>query len=87
MWKEKTPGLLHAVAEMLSRSEEMTLEEIKDGLKGVADDAGLGLGVLMGPLRIVIVGSLSGPDLISLLNTLGAKEVIKRIDFALKAIK
>lgn len=87
VWKEKTPGLLHAVAEMLSRSEEMTLEELKDGLKGVADDAGLGLGVLMGPLRIVIVGSLSGPDLISLLNALGAKEVIRRIDFALKAIK
>jgi len=35
----------------------------------------------------VIVGSLSGPDLFSIINTLGAKEVISRIDLALNAIE
>jgi glutamyl/glutaminyl-tRNA synthetase len=41
----------------------------------------------MGPLRIVIVGSLHGPDLFSLINNLGTREVIKRIHSALKAIE
>jgi hypothetical protein len=41
----------------------------------------------MGPLRVVIVGSLSGPDLLSLIDTLSAEEVVDRIDSALKAIE
>ena len=56
-------------------------------LNGVAEGTGLGLGALMGPLRVVIVGSLSGPDLFSIINTLGAKEVIKRIDSALGVLE
>ena len=87
VWKEKTPDLLQAVAKTLSRDGDTTLEKLKNMLNGVAEDAGLGLGALMGPLRVVIVGSLSGPDLFSIINTLGAKEVISRIDSALKAIE
>ena len=56
-------------------------------MKKIAEDSGLSLGELMGPLRVVIVGSLSGPDLFLLIKTLGTREVIKRIQFALKAIK
>ena len=56
-------------------------------LNGVAKVAGLGLGALMGPLRVVIVGSLSGPDLFSIINTLGVKEVINRIDSALEVLE
>ena len=87
VWKEKTPSLLQAVAKTLSRDRDTTLETLKNMLNGIAEGAGLGLGALMGPLRVVIVGSLSGPDLFSIINTLGAKEVISRIDFALKAIE
>ena len=56
-------------------------------LRGVAEDGGLGDRALMGPLRVAIVGSLSGPDLFSLINTLGAEEIIDRIDSALKAME
>ena len=56
-------------------------------LKGVAEGAGLGHSALMGPLRVAIVGSLSGPDLFKLINTLGAEEIIDRIDSALKAME
>jgi glutamyl-tRNA synthetase len=87
VWKEKTPSLLQAVAQALSRDGDTTLEKVKNMLIGVAEGAGLGLGALMGPLRVVIVGSLSGPDLLSLIDTLGAEEVVDRIDSALKAIE
>jgi glutamyl-tRNA synthetase len=87
VWKEKTPSLLQAVAQALSRDGDTTLEKVKNMLNGVAEGAGLGLGALMGPLRVVIVGSLSGPDLLSLIDTLGAEEVVDRIDSALKAIE
>jgi glutamyl-tRNA synthetase len=87
VWKEKTPCLLQDVAQALSRDGDTTLEKVKNMLNGVAEGAGLGLGALMGPLRVVIVGSLSGPDLLSLIDTLGAEEVVDRIDSALKALE
>ena len=87
VWKEKTKGLLRAVVDLLSDDGEASLGELQDALKRVAEGAGLGLGALMGPLRVVVVGSLSGPDLLSIINTLGAKEVISRIDSALEAIE
>jgi glutamyl-tRNA synthetase len=86
VWKEKTPSLLQAVAKTLSRDGDTTLEKLKKMLNEVAEGAGLGLGALMGPLRVVIVGSLSGPDLFSIINNLGAKEVINRIDSALEVL-
>jgi glutamyl-tRNA synthetase len=87
VWKEKTRGLLYNVVDLLSDNSEDSPEQLKDALKSVSKNAGLSLGSLMGPLRIVIVGSLHGPDLFSLINNLGTREVIKRIHSALKAIK
>ena len=87
VWKEKTPSLLQAVAEVLSQGGETTPEKLKTILIEVAEGAGLGLGALMGPLRVVIVGSLSGPDLFSVIDTLGAEEVVSRIRSAFKAIE
>jgi len=85
VWKEKTKELLHAVVDLLS-DDKVSLEQLKGDLKRVAENAGLGLGALMGPLRVVIVGSLCGPDLLSIVNTLGVEEVVGRINSALKSI-
>jgi glutamyl-tRNA synthetase len=87
VWKEKTKGLLHAVVDLLSEDGEASLEQLKGALKRVAEDEGLSLGLLMGSLRVVIVGSLSGPDLLSIINTLGAEEVISRINSALEVLE
>ena len=87
VWKAKTSSILQAVAKALSRDGDTTLEKLKDMLKGVAEGAGLEHSALMGPLRVAIVGSLSGPDLFTLINTLGAEEIIGRIDSALKAME
>ena len=87
VWKEKTKGLLRNVVDLISDDGEESLGQLKDNLKRLANHAGLDLGALMGPLRVVIVGSLSGPDLFSIINVLGVKEIISRINYALKAIE
>jgi glutamyl-tRNA synthetase len=87
VWKEKTKGLLLAVVDLLSKDGGKSEEQLKDALKRVADDVGVGLGALMGSLRVVIVGYLSGPDLFSLINILGSKEVVSRIHSALNSIE
>ncbi|MGB0306007.1 MAG: glutamate--tRNA ligase [Flavobacteriaceae bacterium] len=87
VWKEKTARLLGAVADRLSSDRELTPEELKGVLKEVAESAGFGLGAIMGPLRLVLVGSLTGPDLIALIKTLGVEEVSSRIRSALDTIE
>ena len=87
VWKETTSGHLQAVTRKLSLDGEVSPEKLKKMLNGVAEGTGLGLSALMGPLRIAIVGSLSGPDLFSLINNLDAEEIIDRIDSALKAVE
>ena len=87
VWKGKTKSLLLSVVDILSHESEASIDLLKNAMKKIAEDSGLSLGALMGPLRVVIVGSLSGPDLFLLIKTLGTREVIKRIQFALRAIK
>ena len=87
VWKGKTKSLLLSVIDILPHESEASIDLLKNAMKKIAEDSGLSLGALMGPLRVVIVGSLSGPDLFLLIKTLGTREVIKRIQFALRAIK
>jgi glutamyl/glutaminyl-tRNA synthetase len=75
------------VADRLSGAPELTPEELKGVLKEIAESAGLVLSAIMGPLRLVLVGSLTGPDLIALIKTLGVEEVSSRIRSALEAIE
>jgi len=87
VWKGNTKSLLLSVVDILSHESEASIDLLKNAMKKIAEDSGLSLGALMGPLRVVIVGSLSGPELFLLIKTLGTREVIKRIQFALRAIK
>ena len=80
-WKEETPSLLEdfmALAQSTS-FEESTLEEC---LKGFVSSKGLGIGKVMAPLRIALVGSLKGPSVYSLMAFLGKEEVVQRINRA-----
>ena len=87
LWKEQTAGLLQSLGDRLSDLGDAPPEELKVVMKNVAEDAGFGLGAIMGPLRLVLVGSLTGPDLIALIKALGVDEVAVRIRSALDTIE
>lgn len=86
VWKENTPALLRTVADRLVEKEGVKAVVLKEILQGVAHDADVGLGALMAPLRLVLVGSLTGPDLFQLGQALGGQEVLDRINRALTTI-
>ena len=86
LWKENTSTLLQAVANRLVNEDDLKADDCKAILQTIATDAGTGIGALMGPLRIVLVGSLTGPDLLQLVQTLGAQEVVDRINIAVMKI-
>ena len=86
VWKENTATLLQAVADRLVNEDYLKGDTFKSLLQSIAEGAGTGIGALMGPLRLVLVGSLTGPDLLQLIDSLGAREVIDRINIALMEI-
>lgn len=86
VWKENTSTLLQAVANRLVNEDDLKADDCKTILQTIATDAGTGIGALMGPLRLVLVGSLTGPDLLQLVQTLGAQEVVDRINIAVMKI-
>ena len=86
VWKENTASLLQAVVDCLVNEDDLKADAFKSLLQSIAEGAGTGIGALMGPLRLVLVGSLTGPDLLQLIHALGARVVIDRINIALMKI-
>jgi len=86
VWKENTAILLQAVANRLVNEHDLKADTFKSLLQSIAEGAGTSVGALMGPLRLVLVGSLTGPDLLQLIHALGAQMVIERINIALTEI-
>jgi len=83
-WKDQTPEILQAFSELIPEQFE------PDSLKQLASDfvgeRGLGMGALMAPLRLSLVGSLNGPDLFSIIYAIGREETIRRIGRALQMV-
>ena len=86
VWKENTSTLLQAVADRLVIEDDLKADALKSLLQSIAEDAGTGISALLGPLRLVLVGSLTGPDLMRLIHVLGAQVVIDRINAAMMEI-
>jgi glutamyl-tRNA synthetase len=85
-WKEETAGLLDGFMTLANTTsfEESVLEE---SLKIYVSSKEIGIGKVMAPLRIALVGSLKGPSVYSLMTFLGKEEVTERINRAITHLK
>jgi glutamyl-tRNA synthetase len=80
-WKEETPELLQAFLEDLMLVPEGS-EAVKNVIHSFCEKREIGLGKIMAPLRIALVGSLQGPSVDELINFLGVDAVRQRIAIA-----
>jgi glutamyl-tRNA synthetase len=80
-WKEETPELLQAFLEDLMLVPEGS-EAVKNVIHSFCEKREIGLGKIMAPLRIALVGSLQGPSVDELINFLGVDTVKQRIAIA-----
>ncbi|WP_333693542.1 glutamate--tRNA ligase [Flavobacterium sp.] len=83
-WKEETPALMKQVIEVLESIEDFTSLNIETILKEWMTANEIGMGKVMQPLRLSLVGALKGPHLFDIIELLGKEETVKRI---LKAIE
>ncbi|MFL9834875.1 glutamate--tRNA ligase [Chryseobacterium terrae] len=86
-WNDETSNLLTEFSVTLSGVEAFTSENIKQNLHDFAEGKGLGMGKVMMPLRLALVGELKGPDVPDILELIGKEESIARISNAVNNFK
>ena len=82
-WKEETPGLLKDVIEIIDKVDDFTSLNIENILKDWLTTNEIGMGKVMQPLRLSLVGALKGPHLFDIIELIGKQETIKRIEKAI----
>ena len=88
-WKEDTPGIMKELIKVLSDIEisEFTTGNTEEKVKQWINTKELGMGKVMNPFRLSVVGALMGPHLFDIIALIGKKETLKRIDLALECIE
>lgn len=77
-WKEDTPAIMSGLVAVLENTD-FKAEILKEAIHHYAEEKSLGMGRVMMPLRLCLVGELKGPDVPDILEILGKEESIKRL--------
>lgn len=85
-WNDDTSVTLGELASNLE-TVEFNAENLKQVVHDFAESKGLGMGKVMMPLRLALVGELKGPDVPDILEILGKEESISRIHNAINNFK
>jgi len=85
-WKEETPALMQKVITELNRIEDFTSANIETFLKDWMTTNEIGMGKVMQPLRLSLVGALKGPHLFDIIEMIGKEETVRRIEKAIATL-
>jgi glutamyl-tRNA synthetase len=85
-WKEETPELMKQVVEQLQNIEDFTSTNIENLLKDWMTTNEIGMGKVMQPLRLSLVGALKGPHLFDIIELIGKEETSSRIEKAIATL-
>ena len=82
-WKEETPSLLQQLISVLENIGDFTTINIESIVKDWMTKNEIGMGKVMQPFRLSLVGALKGPHLFDIVAMLGKEETIKRLEKAI----
>ncbi|WP_353078132.1 glutamate--tRNA ligase [Flavobacterium sp.] len=85
-WNSATPELMKQVVEQLQNIEDFTSTNIENILKDWMTTNEIGMGKVMQPLRLSLVGALKGPHLFDIIELIGKAETISRIEKAIATL-
>lgn len=84
-WGEQSGALLLGLDQELERLE-FTSQGLSEALHSYAEAQQVGMGKLMMPLRLALVGELKGPDVPDIMEILGKEETRARIQHACETL-
>lgn len=82
-WKEDTAALLEQVKTVLANQADFTSLAIEEAVKAWITASGVGMGKVMQPLRLSLVGALKGPHLFDIIELIGKEAALARISSAI----
>ncbi len=85
-WKEETPALMQQASDVLKSIEDFTSVNIETILKDWMTTNEIGMGKVMQPLRLSLVGALKGPHLFDIIEMIGKQETLNRIEKAIASL-
>ena len=85
-WKEETPELMHQLITVLNDIEDFTSISIETIVKDWMTKNEIGMGKIMQPFRLSLVGALKGPHLFDIVELIGKEETIERLEKAIKKL-
>ncbi len=86
-WKEDTSELMEKLIEVLKNTLDFSTENVENTVKAWMTENEIGMGKIMQPLRLSLVGSLKGPHLFDIISIIGKEETIARINKAIETLK
>jgi glutamyl-tRNA synthetase len=87
IWKTETPALLSEYMQVLETTEPFTKENIELNTKAFVQEKGIGMGQLMNPFRLTVVGANAGPGMMDMAEVIGKEYIIPRIRNGIEKIK
>jgi len=85
-WKEETPALMQQLIAVIETIEDFTSLNMETLIKDWMTQNEIGMGKVMQPFRLSLVGALKGPHLFDIAEMIGKEETIKRLESAIKNI-
>ena len=85
-WKEETPALMQNLISVLEGIEDFKAANIETIVKEWMTANEIGMGKIMQPFRLSLVGALKGPHLFDIAELIGKQETIQRIQKAIATL-
>ena len=85
-WKEETPNLMQQLISVIEKIVDFTSENIEMIVKDWMTKNEIGMGKVMQPFRLSLVGALKGPHLFDIVEMIGKEETVRRIEKAINSL-
>jgi glutamyl-tRNA synthetase len=85
-WKEDTPRTMQELISVLENISDFTSATIETVVKDWMTQNEIGMGKVMQPFRLSLVGALIGPHLFDIVELIGKEETIKRLQKAITSL-
>ena len=85
-WKPETAELMTKLIDVLGNTLDFSPANTEAVVKAWMEENGIGMGKVMQPLRLSLVGSLKGPAVFDIMALIGKEETISRIKKAIATL-
>jgi glutamyl/glutaminyl-tRNA synthetase len=85
-WKVETPSLMQELISVIEEISDFTSLNIETIVKDWMTKNEIGMGKVMQPFRLSLVGALKGPHLFDIVEVIGKQETISRLQKAISTL-